>query len=153
MLINIHNRNNDLLKDGKLDAQIIFDLEEYIEDRKRYQKQHLDEKVQGLSYHYEEWTSENQLKIKYAERLLECVKEQAKIETNEIDNKKIIASVDKEDNGIDIAVMISGEPMITLNISTDEEKVLIRKWIGFGDSEDDEIYLDELYEEDNEENW
>lgn len=78
-----------------------------------------------------------------------------RIETKEINNKKIIASVDKEDNSIDIALMINGEPMITLNVSTDEEKVLIRKWIGFGDSEDDEIYLDELYEEEDgdEENW
>lgn len=78
-----------------------------------------------------------------------------RIETKEINNKKVIASVDKEDNSIDIAVIINGEPMITLNVSTDEEKVLIRKWIGFGDSEDDEIYLDELYEEedDDEENW
>ena len=78
-----------------------------------------------------------------------------RIETKEINNKKIIASVDKDDNSIDIALMINGEPMITLNVSTDEEKVLIRKWIGFGDSEDDEIYLDELYEEEDgdEENW
>lgn len=70
-----------------------------------------------------------------------------RIETKEIDNRKIIASVDNEDNSIDIAIMINGEPMVTLNVSTNKERVLVRKWIGYGDSEDEEIYLDELYEE------
>lgn len=78
MIINIYNRNNDLLKDGKLDEQIIADLEELIEDRKRYQTEHLDKLVKGKSHHYDEWTKETQLKIKYAERILECVKAQIK---------------------------------------------------------------------------
>lgn len=79
MIVNIHCRGeNKLLKDGKLDEQIVFDLETYIEDRKKYQKEHLDEKVRGVSHHYKEWTNNNQMTIKYAERILECVKAQLK---------------------------------------------------------------------------
>ena len=76
MIINLFNRNNDLLKDGKLDEQIISDLEEYIEDRKRNQTERLDKIVRDKhnSHHYKEWTEENQLQIKYTERILECVK-------------------------------------------------------------------------------
>ena len=75
MIINLSHRNNDLIKDGKLDEQIIADLEEYIEDKKRYQKEHLDKLVKvEAPHHYEEWTKKTQLGIKYAERILECVR-------------------------------------------------------------------------------
>lgn len=70
-----------------------------------------------------------------------------RIETKEINNKQIIAEVDREDNSIDIAIMIDGESLITLNVSADDEKALIRKWIGYSNSEDELIYLDGLYEE------
>jgi len=70
-----------------------------------------------------------------------------KIETKKVNNKQIIAEACEDDNTMDIAVMINGESMVTLNISVDENKVLIRKWIGYGDSEDEPIYLDDLYEE------
>ena len=61
---------------------------------------------------------------------------------NRIENKnenccQIIAEVDKEDNSIDIAVKVDEEPLVTLNISTDGNNIIIRKWIGFGDSVDE----------------
>ena len=68
-----------------------------------------------------------------------------KLTTKEINNKQIIATVDEEDNSIDIAIMINGNPEITLNVSVNEEKALIRKWVGYGDSEDESIYLNDLY--------
>ena len=70
-----------------------------------------------------------------------------KLTTKEINNKQIVAAIDEEDNTMDIAIMINGNPEITLNISVDEEKATIRKWVGYGDSEDESIYLDELYDE------
>lgn len=75
MIIDFYYRNNDLLKDRKLDEQIIADLEAYIEGKKRYQKEHLDIRVKvECPHHYEGWTEKTQLQIKYAERILECVK-------------------------------------------------------------------------------
>ena len=75
MIINFYYRNNDLLKDGKLDKQIIADLEAYIEEQNRYQKEHLDVCVKTKApHHYDAWTAKTQLRIKYAERILECVK-------------------------------------------------------------------------------
>ena len=75
MIINFYHKNNDLLKDGKLDEQIIADLETYIEEQNRYQKEHLDVRVKTeVPHHYDEWTEKTQLGIKYAERILECVK-------------------------------------------------------------------------------
>lgn len=59
---------------GEMEEQIIADLEEYLEDRKKYQTEHLGVRVKGLSHHYDEWTKDNQLVIKYTERLLECVR-------------------------------------------------------------------------------
>lgn len=75
MIIGFQYRNNDLLKDGKLDEQIIADLEAYIEEKNRYQKEHLDIRVKvEAPHHYEGWTEITQSQIKYAERILECVK-------------------------------------------------------------------------------
>lgn len=73
------------------------------------------------------------------------------LKTKEIKGGQIIATIDKEDNSMDIAIMINGSPEITLNVSVDEEKALIRKWVGYGDSEDEEIYLDELFDEEEDE--
>lgn len=74
MIIDFFYRNNDLLKDGKLDEQIIADLEAYIEDKNRYQE-YLDVRVKTeCPHHYDGWTEKTQLQIKYAERILECVK-------------------------------------------------------------------------------
>ena len=67
-----------------------------------------------------------------------------KIKTVEINNKQVVAEVDKEENSIDIGVMIDGEPKVSLNVLVDDNKIIIRKWINFGDSEEDVIYLDEL---------
>ena len=75
MVINIYYKENELLDNGKLDEQIINDLETYLENRRKYQEERLDLIVKRDSpHHYEEWTKENQLKIKYTERILECVK-------------------------------------------------------------------------------
>lgn len=73
---NITSGNNELMNQGKLDEQIILDLEKYIEKRIEYQSEHLDKEVKGKSHHYENWTQDNQDKIKYVERILECVKSQ-----------------------------------------------------------------------------
>lgn len=79
MVIKIYCRGgNELLENGKLDDQIISDLESYLQDRKKYQEERLDSIVKGVSHHYEEWTKENQLLIKYTERILECVRSQMK---------------------------------------------------------------------------
>lgn len=75
MIINLLCRNNELAKNGRLDEQIIADLEAYIQDQKRYQEEHLDKVVKiGAPHHYDAWTEKTQLGIKYAERILECVK-------------------------------------------------------------------------------
>lgn len=81
MIINFYHRNNDLFKDGKLDEQIIADLEAYIKEQNRYQKEHLDVRVKTEApHHYDAWTEKTQLGIKYAERILECVKAYIKSE-------------------------------------------------------------------------
>ena len=72
-----------------------------------------------------------------------------KIETAIKNGNQIVAIVDKEDNSLDVVIKIKGDTIITLNISVDEEKALIRKWIGYGDSEDEAIYINDLYEEDD----
>jgi hypothetical protein len=41
--------------------------------------------------------------------------------------------------------MIDNEKPVTLNISVDDDKIIIRKWIGYGDSYDESICIDELY--------
>lgn len=75
MIINFSHRNNDLLKEGKLDEQIVADLESYIKQQKKYQEEHLDVVVkEEAPHHYDAWTEKTQLSIKYAERILECVK-------------------------------------------------------------------------------
>ena len=75
MIINLYHRNNELAKEGRLDEQIIADLEAYIQDQKQYQEEHLDKVVKiGAPHHYDAWTEKTQLGIKYAERILECVK-------------------------------------------------------------------------------
>ena len=75
MYINFCDRNNNLLKDGKLDEQIVEDLEKYIKQQNRYQKEYLDVRVKTEApHHYDSWTERTQNVIKYAERILECVK-------------------------------------------------------------------------------
>lgn len=75
MIIDFCYRNNDLLKSGKLDEQIVADLEAYIKWKTRYQKEHLDLRVKTEApHHYDGWTEKTQFQIQYAERILECVK-------------------------------------------------------------------------------
>lgn len=79
-------------------------------------------------------------------RFTNC-KEDMRIETIIKNGKKIIAEIDNEDNSVDVAVVIDGDTPVTLNISVDDNKILIRRWIGYDDSEDEQIYIDELYED------
>jgi len=72
----IITRDNELMDAGKLDEQIVRDFETYLNGRYEYQTEHLDKKVKGKSHHYDEWSKENQQKITYAERVLECVRAQ-----------------------------------------------------------------------------
>ena len=44
------------------------------------------------------------------------------IKTREINKKQIIATVDEEDNSVDIAVLIDGNPDVTFNITVDAKK-------------------------------
>ncbi len=69
-----------------------------------------------------------------------------RIENENENGCQIIAEVDKEDNSIDIAVKVDEEPLVTLNISTDGNDIKISKWIGFGDSIDECINIDDLDE-------
>ena len=70
-------RDNELMDAGKLDEQIISDFTTYLAERHEYQTEHLDKKVKDKSHHYDEWSKENQQKIIYAERILECVWDKA----------------------------------------------------------------------------
>jgi hypothetical protein len=62
---------------GNLDGQIILDFETFVLKKKILQTEHLDKSVKGVSHHYEQWTKDNQDAIKYAERILECIKKQS----------------------------------------------------------------------------
>lgn len=75
------------------------------------------------------------------------------IKTKKTNNKQIVATIDEDDNSVDIAVLIDGNPDVTFNIAVDDEKITMRKWLGYGDSIDDYIYLSELecFEEDDDE--
>ena len=69
-------QDNELMDAGLLDDQIIHDFETYVADRYRYQTEHLDKRVKGVSHHYDEWSEANRGKIVYANRILECVRNQ-----------------------------------------------------------------------------
>ena len=70
-----------------------------------------------------------------------------RIETKEINNKKIIAEVDTEENSIDIAIVIDGADIpITFNVSIlNNEAVRLRKWYGYDvDGEDETVYINDV---------
>ena len=55
------------------------DLEKYIKEQNRYQKEYLDVRIKTEApHHYDSWTERTQNVIKYAERILECVKSHIK---------------------------------------------------------------------------
>lgn len=70
-----------------------------------------------------------------------------RIESRLVNDTQIIATVDNDDNSIDIAVNVDDEPLVTLNVSVNEDKITIRKWIGCGDSIDEQINIDDIYEQ------
>lgn len=69
---------------------------------------------------------------------------QNQIETKILNNRQIIAEVDNEDNSLDIAVKIDDEPLVTLNIAVEGNDIIIRKWLGYGDSLDETINIDDV---------
>ena len=75
MLIeNVLVRENELMDNGNLDIQIMVDIMKYIKKRKDYQTEHLDKIIKEQKHpSYENWTSDNQKKIVYMERILEMV--------------------------------------------------------------------------------
>lgn len=75
--------------------------------------------------------------------------DEQRIESKVVNNGQIIASVDNEDNSIDIAVNMDDEPLVTLNISVNDDMVKIRKWIGDGDSIDEHISIDDICEQES----
>lgn len=74
-------------------------------------------------------------------------KVEQKIESKIVNDHQIIAVVDDEDNSIDIAVNVEDEPLVTLNVSVNEDSIKIRKWVGCGDSIDEQINIDDMYEQ------
>lgn len=70
-----------------------------------------------------------------------------KIESGLENNTQIIAAVDNDDNSIDIAVNVADEPLVTLNVSVNDDTITIRKWIGHGDSMDEHINIGDIYEQ------
>ena len=68
-------KDNEFMDSGKLDEQIINDFEQFIKQREDYQINRLDAICKEESpHHYEMWTKQNQAKIIYAKRIVECVK-------------------------------------------------------------------------------
>ena len=64
---------------------------------------------------------------------------------NQIKNDcQIIAEVDNEDNSIDVAVKVDEQPLVTFNIAADGDTITIRKWLGFGDSIDETINIEDI---------
>lgn len=74
------------------------------------------------------------------------------IRTEKENDTQIYAEVSFDDNSLDVAVLVGDESLVTLNVSTDGENILIRKWMGYGDSEDDCINIENLLEDENAEN-
>ncbi|MEE0968757.1 MAG: hypothetical protein U0M06_05235 [Clostridia bacterium] len=63
------------------------------------------------------------------------------IRTEKENATQIYAEVSIDDNSLDVAVLVGDDSLVTLNVSTDGENILIRKWVGYGDSEDDSINI------------
>jgi len=83
---NLLVRNNELMDEGKLDEQIIRDLEEFI-SREEEHKKYLNEKVKGYSNHYEEWMEKTKDKLTYAKRLLRCVQRMKGMQDGETEER------------------------------------------------------------------
>ena len=74
------------------------------------------------------------------------------IRTEKENDTQIYAEVSIDDNSLDVAVLVGDDSLVTLNVSTDGENILIRKWVGYGDSEDDCINIENLLEDENADN-
>lgn len=64
--------DNELMENGKLDEQIIRDVNKYIDSLLIYQCW-LDTNIKGRSSNYEKYTEQNQSKIQYMERIVQAV--------------------------------------------------------------------------------
>lgn len=64
--------SNELMEEGRLDEQIIRDINKYIDSLLIYQCW-LDTRMKGKDSHYETWTKQNQDKIQYMNRIVQAV--------------------------------------------------------------------------------
>lgn len=64
--------SNDLMEEGRLDEQIIRDINKYIDSLLTYQCW-LDTRMKDKDSHYETWTKQNQDKIQYMNRIVQAI--------------------------------------------------------------------------------
>lgn len=107
--------------------------------------------IEGLEGYYVEEPSERNDQTENAPQETPFGRSMA-IRTEKENDTEIYAEVSIDDNSLDVAVIVGDESLVTLNVSTDGENILIRKWVGYGDSEDDCINIENLLEDDNMDN-
>jgi len=107
--------------------------------------------IEGLEKYYVEEPSIRNNKTETASQEIPFGRSMA-IRTEKENDTQIYAEVSVDDNSLDVAVLVGDDSLVTLNVSTDGENILIRKWVGYGDSEDDCINIENLLEDENAEN-
>lgn len=107
--------------------------------------------IDGLERYYVEEPSIRNDKTETASQEIPFGRSMA-IRTEKENDTQIYAEVSVDDNSLDVAVLVGDDSLVTLNVSTDGENILIRKWVGYGDSEDDCINIENLLEDENAEN-
>ena len=107
--------------------------------------------IEGLERYYGEEPSARNDKTETASQEIPFGRSKA-IRTEKENDTQIYAEVSVDDNSLDVAVLVGDDSLVTLNVSTDGENILIRKWVGYGDSEDDSINIENLLENNYEEN-
>lgn len=90
---------------------------------------------------------EDYKKIHKGKAYSQAKKVKQKIESEVVNDRQIIAAVDDEDNSVDIAVNVGDEPLVTLNVSVNEDSIKIRKWVGCGDGIDEQINIEDINEQ------
>lgn len=107
--------------------------------------------IDGLERYYVEEPSIRNDKTETASQEIPFGRSMA-IRTEKENDTQIYAEVSVDDNSLDVAVLVGDDSLVTLNVSTDGENILIRKWVGYGNSEDDCINIENLLEDENAEN-
>ena len=97
MVVVIEYRNNELMEStGDTYTQIILDLENRLNDLKKYQTEHLDKLVKPTNHpSYSKWTGENMARIEYLERMIQLVN-YGKYYENEQSREKMAQEPDDE---------------------------------------------------------